>query len=209
MLDLTTEEIKSIIELVKEKNWLDYLVLYAPSAVALASLALTGYMFKNQNKKNIDEALVRDDIARLYQAADHFFEFSDAAGLFLSIKKYHYHRIANDKLIDDEFEERLKINSKALAESFSKLHQSTFMLSSLGFKELADKIEKHSRKVVSLRAKTFDVAEKLEKNAITKIAIVKLEKEFEREQKKLASEKDEYVQEIIASKKLLLSRHDH
>lgn len=206
MIDLTTEEIKSIIELVKEKTWLDYLVLYAPSTVALASLALTGYMFNNQNKKNINEALVRDDIARLYQAADHFFEFSDAAGLFISIKKYHYHRIANDKPIDEEFEERLKTNSKALAESFSKLHQSTFMLSSLGFKDLADKIEKHSRKVVLLRAKTFNVAEKLEKKAITKIAIAKLEKEFEREQKNLASEKDEYVQEIIASKKLLLSR---
>lgn len=206
MADLTTESYKIVLEIAKDKNWLDYLALYAPSIVALGSIVLTGYIYKNQNKNNIKESIIRDDISRLYLAADYFFEFSDAAGLFISIKKYHYHRIANDQPIDEEFEERLRINSKALADSFSKLHHSTFMLSSLGFKDLADKIEKHSRKVVLLRAKTFNVAEKLEKQAITKIAIVKLEKEFEREQKKLASEKDEYVQEIIASKKLLLSR---
>lgn len=205
MTDLTAEDIKNIIDLVKEKNWLDYMVLYAPSAVALGSIILTGYIFKNQNKKNINESLIRDDIARLYQAADHFFEFSDAAGLFLSIKKYHYHRIASNKPIDDEFKQRLEVNSKALADSFAKLHQATFMLSSLGFKELADKLEAHSKQVVSLRAKTFDIADKIDKKKVSQLQIAKLEKEFEREQKKLAKEKQSYVQEIIASKKKLLS----
>ncbi|TCV59537.1 hypothetical protein EDB74_111162 [Vibrio crassostreae] len=205
MTDLTAEDIKNIIDLVKEKNWLDYMVLYAPSAVALGSIILTGYIFKNQNKKNINESLIRDDISRLYQAADHFFEFSDAAGLFLSIKKYHYHRIANNKPIDDEFKQRLEMNSKALADSFAKLHKATFMLSSLGFKELADKLETHSKQVVSLRAKTFDIADKIDKKKVSQLQIAKLEKEFEREQKKLAKEKQSYVQEIIASKNKLLS----
>lgn len=209
MTDLTTADIKSIIEIVKDKNCLDYLLLYAPSIVALGSLVLTGYIYKNQNKNNIKESIIRDDISRLYLAADYFFEFSDAAGLFLSIKKYHYHRLANNKIIDDEFKERLELNSKALADSFTKLHHATFILSSLGFEELAEKIEKHSRQVVSLRAKTYDVAEKLEKNRITKLMIAKLEKEFEREQKKLAEEKDMYIQEIIASKNLLLSRYSY
>lgn len=206
MTDLTSEDIKNIIELVKEKSWLDYLALYAPSVVALSSIVLTGYMFKNQNKKNINESLVRDDIVRLYKAADYFFEFSDAAGLFLSIKKYHYHRIANNKPVDDEFKQRLNVNSKALADSFAKLHRATFMLSSLGFKNLADKLENHSKKVVKLRAKTFDIADEMDKKTISQMQFVKLEKEFEREQKKLATEKDIYIQEIIASKALLLSR---
>ncbi|OBT07561.1 MULTISPECIES: hypothetical protein [Vibrio] len=205
MTDLTTEDIKSIIELVKEKSWLDYLVLYAPSVIALSSIALTGYMFKNQNKKNINESLVRDDIARLYQAADHFFEFSDAAGSFISYKKYHYQRIARGYDIDEGFLEGLKLKSKVLADSFTNLHQATFMLSSLGFKELADKLEAHRERVVALRSKTFSIEEKLKNGRISTLQATKLEKEFESEQKKLTKEKEKYVQDIIDCKEELVS----
>lgn len=206
MTDLTAQDIKNIIDLVKEKNWLDYMVLYAPSAVALGSIILTGYIFKNQNKKNINESLIRDDIARLYQAADHFFEFSDAAGSFISYKKYHYQRIACGHDIDEGFLEGLKLKSKRLADSFTNLHQATFMLSSLGFKDLADRLEAHRERIVTLRSKTFAIEDKLKGKQISTLQVAKLEKEFEREQKKLAKEKEMYVQEIIASKEQLLSK---
>lgn len=205
MTDLTIEEVKSIIELVKDKSWLDYLALCAPSVVALGSIVLTGYMFKNQNKKNINESLVRDDIARLYQAADHFFEFSDAAGSFVSYKKYHYQRISRGSTIDEDFLEGLKLKSKLLANSFTNLHQATFMLSSLGFKELADKLEAHRERVVSLRSKTFAIEEKLTKGQVSTLQVAKMEKEFEREQKRLAQEKEKYIQDILDCKEKLLS----
>lgn len=202
MYNVNYEKIEQIVKLAVDTSVSDYLIQALPSIVAIVSLLLSGYIYKQQSKKNIAESIVRDDIARLYEAADNFFEFSDAASAFFSYKKYEYKRLIKDQEIDKEFLAHIRAKNEKLQDSFSNVHRAAFMLSSLGNDDLAEKLVLHHDEIVDLRAKIFE----FEQSDEDKVSIEEFTVLISARKNKFAEEKKQYTKSILAYKTELIGK---
>lgn len=135
-----------------DRGFFDYFAIILPSLITIIALLQSVYFYRQSTSLQSKQYIAEKELTRFYDALDCFFSFSDKAGLFFSLKKYEYSRIANKKQIENSFRAKIDDANSSVTDSFKDVEKTIFILHSIGLDELADEVNVYKTSIVSFRS---------------------------------------------------------
>ncbi|BBB31495.1 hypothetical protein [Neptunomonas japonica] len=195
MTELTYEQLKEIVSIASEKGLFDIVTVAAPSVVALFAVWVSYLTVKRHSVHVTNEKVIEKDVEKLYEAADCFFEYSDAVGLFFSMQEKRFRRVIALDPDDEGFAHKVNEATGAVYSNFSKIHKTSFLLKALGQKEVADLVDAYRSQSIILRKSVYELSQAPSEEAIKSFLV-----NIAAERSNLEAMKNECLEEIAACK---------
>lgn len=138
---IENEKFHELLHTITNKGVLDYILPLAPIALAALTVFLGYKSLHTKIKELKNEQITLKDIEKLYESANAFFTYIDAAGLFFSLVDKRAKRTIKGKTHTGEFESNYKHAENDFFPKISKIKEAIFILKTLENNELALELE--------------------------------------------------------------------
>jgi hypothetical protein len=199
VIDLNYDQISNLIDLASNKDIYDWVTLLLPNFITITTIITSYYYFTKQAKQITLERIIEKEVDRLYEAADLFFSYSNAVGLYFSMSEKEFHRIATDKEMEESFTEKLKESSGNVYNSFANMHKAEFIMNSLGETTIAVKLKKYRESTIEYRESIFKILESYRKDKSLQL-INEFLANYDNKTKAIEKQKLELLKEIADAK---------
>lgn len=156
-MDLSYEQLESIIKLATDKDWLDISIATFNIATPLFVGLFSYYAFIQSPRQLARSKIKEKEVEMLYKAFDHFFIFADAIGLFVSNKERKYKKLLEKQALEESFCEKEKVSSEAVYATFQSCHLASHILRAIGDKDTEAQVDIYRTKCIEFRAFIFDL----------------------------------------------------
>jgi hypothetical protein len=148
---IENEKFHELLLTISNKDFLDYTLPFAPIALAALTIILGYRSFNTRLKELKGEQIILKDIDKLYESANAFFTYVDAARLFFSLVDKRAKRTIKGKAHNDEFESNYKHAENDFFPKISKIKEAIFILKTLKNNELALNLEMLNKFIIENR----------------------------------------------------------
>jgi hypothetical protein len=203
MADFSSSEISQLIEIINNRNWVNHTVSLLAGVAPIVAIWGSFWFFNKQHVQIAKSKVIEKDIDRLYEAADLFFEYSDAINLFLSmlIKKADF--MARDLEVPIPIMEKTREATDSVHPKIHSIYKSYFYLLSIGATDIAEKIENYRFRTLSIRKQHLILARCNQNDKIATLSFTAIEL-MESEKTQLVAARDTILREIASFKRKLI-----
>lgn len=204
MSELTPEDIKQIVAMLSDSSWFDHLLSLLTVLAPFFAFWLSYLFFYKQHIQNAKGKVVEKDIDRLYEAADLFFDYSDALNLYLSMVTKKAAFLLREEEVPASINTKTEEATDAVYPKIHSIYKSYFYLLSLGAKDIADSIDDYRKKTIDLRKSTMEIARCSAKEDLTSLSQNTIPM-IEKERANFVAARNAILIEIAAYKNNLIS----
>jgi len=164
MNEITPDHIKLLVEAITNKSIADYIPIFLSSAAPLVAVGMSYFYFRKQHIQSARGRVIEREIDRLFEAADHFFEYSDAIGLYLGMLAIKADYLSNDKDVPPNVQKRTLEATENVFPLINSAFKSEFFLRSLGANEIAVKVDCYRERSIHYRQQFLALAKSNSEN---------------------------------------------